>query len=70
MKNEDFLIKYCEFIFDILLEFDKKYNFKSENDALNYTTKLFNNITKAFRQSRLHAFLVERLSDIFYVKNL
>ncbi len=68
MKKEDFF-KYCEFIFDILLEFDKKYNFKSDNDVLNYTTKLFNNITKAVRQSRLHAFLVERLCNIFYIKN-
>ena len=68
MKKDDFY-KYCEFIFDILIEFDNKYNFSSDKDVLNYTTKLFNNTKRAHRQSRLQAFLIERLSNIFYIQN-
>ena len=68
MKKEDFY-KYCEFIFDILIEFDKKYNFKSDEDVLNYTSKIFKNAKAALRQSRLQGFLSERLSNIFYIKN-
>ncbi len=68
MKKEDFY-RYCEFIYDILIEFDNKYNFKSYKDVLNYTTKLFNITNRAYRQSRLQAFLIERLSNIFYIQN-
>ena len=68
MKKVDFF-KYCEFIFDILFEFDRRYNFKTDKDILNYTNKIFNQTKKAYRQSRLQGFLSERLSNIFYNKH-
>ena len=68
MEKNDFF-KYCEFIFDILFEFDKRYNFKNDKDIFKYTTKIFNNTKKANRQSRLQGFLAERLSNIFYNKH-
>ena len=69
MKKEDFF-KYCEFIFDILFEFDKRNNFTSDKEVLNYSKSLFyNNINKSIYQSRLEGFLAERISNIFYNKN-
>ena len=69
MKKEDFY-KYCEFMFDILFEFDKRNNFTSDKEVLNYTKTIFyNNISEANYQSRLEAFLSERISNIFYTKN-
>lgn len=68
MKKDDFF-KYCEFIFDILFEFDKRYHFKTDEDVLKYTTKIFSDKKKVYRQSRLDGFLAERLSNIFYNKH-
>lgn len=68
MKKEDFF-KYCEFMFDILSEFDKRYNFKTDKDILNYTYNIFHQTKIAYRQSRLQGFLSERLSNIFYNKH-
>ena len=69
MKKEDFF-KYCKFMFDILFEFDKRNNFTSDKDVLNYTKKIFyNNINESDYQSRLAGFLAERISNIFYLKN-
>ena len=69
MKKEDFY-KYCEFMFAILFEFDKRNNFTSDKEVLNYTKTIFyNNISEANYQSRLEAFLSERISNIFYTKN-
>ena len=69
MKKEDFF-KYCEFMFDILFEFDKRNNFTSDKEVLNYSKSLFyNNINESIYQSRLEGFLAERISNIFYNKN-
>ena len=68
MKKEDFF-KYCEFMFDILFEFDRRNNFSSDNDVLNYTKKIYNDSNMSNRQSRLQAFLSERISNIFFNKN-
>ena len=68
MKKKDFF-KYCEFIFDILFELDKRNNFTSDNDVLEYTKKYFNGSSKYYRQSRMQGFLAERISNIFYYKN-
>ena len=68
MKKEDFF-KYCEFMFDILFEFDRRNNFSSDNDVLNYTKKIYNDSNMSNRQSRLQAFLSERISSIFFNKN-
>ena len=68
MKKKDFL-KYCEFVFDILFELDKRNNFTSDKDILEYTKKYFNDSSKYYRQSRMQGFLAERISNIFYYKN-
>ena len=68
MKKEDFF-KYCEFMFDILFEFDRRNNFSSDDDVLNYTKKIYNDSLIYYRQSRLQGFLAERISNIFYNKN-
>ena len=61
MKKEDFF-KYCDFIYDILFEFDRRNNFKTDDDVLAFTG---NNLY----HSRLQGFLAERLGNIFYLKN-
>ena len=65
MKKKDFF-KYCEFIFDVLFEFDKRKKFNSDEDVLNYTKKIMNNSIECYYQSRLEAFLSERMSNIFF----
>ena len=65
MKKEDFF-KYCEFMFDILFEFDKRNNFSSDKDVLDYTKKIYNNSLNSYVQLRLQAFLSERISNIFF----
>ena len=69
MKTKDFY-NYCKFMFDILFEFDKRNNFTSDKEVLNYTKRLYyNNISESNYQSRIEGFLSERLSNIFYAKN-
>lgn len=69
MKTKDFY-NYCKFMFDILFEFDKRNNFTSDKEVLNYTKRLYyKNISESNYQSRIEAFLSERLSNIFYAKN-
>ena len=61
MKKEDFF-KYCDFIYDILFEFDRRNNFKTDDDVLAFTGN-------SLYHSRLQGFLAERLGNIFYLKN-
>ena len=61
-------------MFDILFEFDRRNNFTSDDDVLNYVSKFYNiNNTKnnetVIYQSRLQAFLSERIGNIYYYKN-
>ena len=74
MKSDDF-IKYGNFVFTTLLEFDKKYNLKNDEDIKNYVKTINKykkkNIYKTYEeiisgQSRLEGYLMERLSNIFY----
>ena len=65
MKTIDFF-KYCEFVFDILFEFDKRNNFTSDNDVLNYVKKYYVKSDRRYYQSRIQGFLAERLSNIFF----
>ena len=67
MKKEDFL-NYCKFIFDILLEFDKRNNFTSDEDVLRYVKKYFNDSRDVYYQSRMQGFLAERIGTIFFMK--
>jgi hypothetical protein len=67
MKKEDFF-KYCEFIFDILFEYDRRHNFTSQKDIINYLKAFFSKEAIPF-QMRLEGFLSERLSTIFFKHN-
>ena len=40
MKKKDFF-KYCEFMFDVLFEFDRRNNFTSDEDVLHYIIKFY-----------------------------
>ena len=73
MKKKDFF-KYCEFMFDVLFEFDRRNNFTSDEDVFNYFKQFFpKNNTDSYRiillQSRLQGFLAERIGNIFFNKN-
>ena len=67
MKKKDFF-KYCEFIYDILFEFDRRHNLTSDEDIINY---LESNFPKESipTQTRIQGFLSERLSSIFFNHN-
>lgn len=69
MKQEHF-IKYGEFVFGVLLEFDRRHNLKTNQDIKNF---IIQEVQKTKRrnidinyQSRLQGFLAERISQIFY----
>ena len=68
MKKEDFF-KYCEFMYDILFEFDKKNNFKTDDDVLKYVKNFFKENESIYYQSRMQGFLCERVANIFYYHN-
>ena len=40
MKKEDFF-KYCEFKYDVLFEFDRRNNFKTDDDVLIFARNSF-----------------------------
>ena len=61
MKKSDFF-KYCEFMYDVLFEFDRRHNLTSDEDVLKY-------VKNNFYQSRLQGFLSERIANIFYFNN-
>jgi len=65
MKKEDFF-KYCEFLYDILFEFDRRNNFKNDDDILKYSKKFYKERKDYYYQSRIQGFLSERISNIFY----
>ncbi len=68
MKKEDFL-KYCEFVYDVLFEFDRRHNFTSDDDVLNYVKKYFKGNEVISHQQRMQGFLIERIANIFYYQN-
>ena len=68
MKKDDFF-KFCGFIFDVLFEFDKRHNFISDDDVLNYIIKNYNKSNNYLYESRIQSFLAERLGNIFYYQN-
>ena len=69
MESEDF-IKYGNFVFTILNEFDKKNNLFSDENIKDYVLKnKKKKKRKKFKieyQRRLQGFLLERISNIFY----
>ena len=66
MKKDDF-IKYCEFVFEILSEFNKRHNLTSYKTVEDYLLKA--KPSDYIGQSRIHGYLAERISNFFYVKN-
>ena len=68
MKKSDFF-KYCEFIYDVLFEFDRRHNFTSDDDVLNYVKNNTITSNNFFYQSRLQGFLSERLGNMFFFNN-
>ena len=71
MKQDDF-IKWGEFVFGVLLEFDKKYNLTSDEDIeklIRNETKKLNTFFDINYQSRVESFLMERIGNIFYEKH-
>ena len=68
MKKEDF-IKYGEFVFGVLLEFDRRHNLKNDKDIKKLMVmeiKRTGKKTKVVVQSRQEGYLMERISSIFY----
>ena len=69
MKSEDFL-KWGEFVFPILFEYDKRHNLNNDSDVEKYILKEWGKYEKKKLninyQRRLGGFLAERLSNIFY----
>ena len=68
MKKEDFL-KFCEFQYDVLFEFDRRNNLTSDEDVLKFVNNKINDNKNPIFQSRLQGFLSERLSNMFYYKH-
>ena len=69
MKKDDF-IKYGEFVFGILMEFDRRHNLTNDEDIQNFIKTEFKKLGKnkynIFYQSRHEGFILERISNIFY----
>jgi hypothetical protein len=71
MKKEDF-IKWGEFVFGVLLELDKRYNLTTDNDISKLIKKEAKKLNRKLNipyQSRLEAFLSERIGNIFYQRH-
>lgn len=77
LKRETF-IKYCEFVFGVLDIFDKEMGFNTDLDVYNHVVNNMEEYCKygaepngfTFYQSRIQAFLMERLSTIFFYKEI
>ena len=67
MKKEDFF-KYCEFVYDILFELDRRNNFTSDKDVSYYLGNYYPE-TMIDNHMRIQGFLSERLSTIFFEHN-
>jgi hypothetical protein len=69
MKKKDF-IKYGEFVFGVLFEFDRRHKINNDNDIKNLiiseSKKSGKNPYFVEYQFRQEAFLMERISSIFY----
>ena len=68
MKKNDFL-KYGEFVFGVLLEFDRRHKIKNDNDLqifLESEGKKMGNKICVPCQDRQEGYLMERISNIFY----
>jgi hypothetical protein len=77
IMKSDMFYKYCEFVFGVLEKYNNIMHFNNDIDVFNY---VLNNIPKYCEnksgmlysinyQARIQAFLMERISNIFYNKN-
>jgi hypothetical protein len=70
--------KYCEFVFGVLDGYNKKMGFKNDIDVFNHVVNdiqtYCNNkcgmLCSVYYQARIQAFLMERIGNIFYNKNI
>ena len=79
MKKDDF-IKWGEFVYDILLEMDRRFNLTSDEDTRNSVEKEIEKIKGNLKpyeskqkldlnfQRRMQGFVMERLTNVFYDK--
>ena len=68
MKKKDFL-KYGEFVFGVLLEFDRRHKLKNDDDIKKFIESEIKKAgikTNILYQCRQQGFLMERISQIFY----
>ena len=68
MKREDFM-KYGDFVFGTLLEFDRVHNLKTDSDIKKLITKEVEHSGKKYDidyQCRQEGFIIERISNVFY----
>lgn len=76
MTKESFN-EYCEFVFGVLDKYNEIMGFKNDlnvfnwvvNHIGNYTDNKYGMLYNTTYQSRIQAFLMERISNIFYNKN-
>ena len=70
MKVEDFY-KYCNWLFSILFEFDRRNNINSNQDIFNMINNRQTTYyeTSVEYQSRVHGFLAERLFTLYVLHN-
>ena len=78
LKREMF-IDWCEFVFGVLDIYNEKMGFKTDLDVCNHVVNNMDkyvdtkggipNISTSY-QSRIHSFLMERLSSIFFKHNI
>ena len=70
--------KYCQFVFGVLETFDKEMGFNSDLDVYNHVVNNISLYSKeganptqyTYYQARIQAFLMERLSTIFFNKEI
>lgn len=70
--------EYCEFVFGVLEKYNQEMGFKNDLDVFNHVLNNLDSYCKdkkgmlysAYYQSRIQAFLMERISTIFYNKRI
>lgn len=78
IMEKEMFEKYCEFVFGVLDRFNEKMNFKTDLDTFNWVVNHLNEycekkqgmLESANYQARIQAFLMERISNIFFNKNI
>lgn len=77
--TKEMFCEWCEFVFGILDEFNNKMGFKTDLDVCNHVVNNMDKYvtnkgglpnTSTAYQSRIHAFLMERLSSIFFKERI